>query len=207
GYRIPSSRLDVAAFRRDLNTQLLTKTGGAKTANYIRGVKWPIISVADDAFPGMKAEEAEKLVGEAALAVRPEFRGYYTKSQLKAGDVRKDDLERKYLNSYSPHGGSYVMILPAPFLIGTSDTKYRNDTDHSMPFSYDTHVPLLFYGFPFQAGIYRGKAEPVDLAVTLASLLGINQPSHAVGRVLTEALAPARPAASGDNERPRERTQ
>ncbi|HUQ50192.1 MAG TPA: alkaline phosphatase family protein, partial [Terriglobales bacterium] len=46
GYRIPSSRLDVAAFRRDLNTQLLTKTGGAKTANYIRGVKWPIISVA-----------------------------------------------------------------------------------------------------------------------------------------------------------------
>jgi hypothetical protein len=32
----------------------------------------------------------------------------------------------------------------------------------------------------------------VDLVVTLASLLGINQPSHAAGRVLTEALATVR---------------
>jgi hypothetical protein len=29
------------------------------------------------------------------------------------------------------------------------------------------------------------------LAVTLASLLGINAPTHATGRVLTEALAPS----------------
>jgi hypothetical protein len=28
------------------------------------------------------------------------------------------------------------------------------------------------------------------MAVTFASLLGINAPTHAVGRVLTEALAP-----------------
>jgi len=28
------------------------------------------------------------------------------------------------------------------------------------------------------------------MAATLASLLGINAPTHAVGRVLTEALAP-----------------
>jgi len=42
---------------------------------------------------------------------------------------------------------------------------------------------------PFHPGTYRTHAEPVDLAVTLASLLGINAPTHAVGRVLTEALA------------------
>jgi hypothetical protein len=32
---------------------------------------------------------------------------------------------------------------------------------------------------------------PVDLAATFASLAGVNQPSAAVGRVLTEALKPA----------------
>jgi len=42
---------------------------------------------------------------------------------------------------------------------------------------------------PFQLGTYRTHAEPVDLAVTFASLLGINAPTHAVGRVLTEAVA------------------
>jgi arylsulfatase A-like enzyme len=64
-------------------------------------------------------------------------------------------------------------------------------TDHTSPYSYDTHVPLAFYGLPFQAGTYRTSAEPVDLAATLASLLGINAPSHSVGRVLIEALAPS----------------
>ena len=63
-------------------------------------------------------------------------------------------------------------------------------TDHASPYTYDTHVPLAFYGLPFQPGTYRTSAEPADLAPTLASLLGINAPTHSVGRVLTEALAP-----------------
>jgi hypothetical protein len=63
-------------------------------------------------------------------------------------------------------------------------------TDHATPYTYDTHVPLAFYGLPFQPGAFRTHSEPVDLAVTLASLLGINAPTHAIGRVLTEALAP-----------------
>ena len=63
-------------------------------------------------------------------------------------------------------------------------------TDHATPFTYDTHVPLAFYGLAFQPGIYRTHAEPVDLTVTLASLLGINAPAEATGRVLVEAVAP-----------------
>jgi arylsulfatase A-like enzyme len=62
-------------------------------------------------------------------------------------------------------------------------------------------VPLAFYGLPFQPGTYRTPTEPVDLAATIASLLGINAPTHAVGRVLTEALAPSHSsAASGEGQ-------
>jgi hypothetical protein len=43
----------------------------------------------------------------------------------------------------------------------------------------------------------RTAPEPVDLAVTLASLLGINAPTHAIGRVLTEAIVARRNEASG----------
>ncbi|HEX4487816.1 MAG TPA: hypothetical protein VH088_16190, partial [Terriglobales bacterium] len=45
--------------------------------------------------------------------------------------------------------------------------------------------------------------EPVDMAATLASLLGINAPTHAIGRVLTEALVTRRGEA---RERPSQRT-
>jgi arylsulfatase A-like enzyme len=95
------------------------------------------------------------------------------------------------------------MGVPAPFVI-----PYAKDTDHYSPYNYDAHVPLIFYGLPFQPGTYRTHAEPVDLAATLASLLGINKPSHAVGRVLTEALAPVEaksatsPASTGAPEKP-----
>ena len=80
-----------------------------------------------------------------------------------------------------------MLGVPVPYTIGVI-----GGTDHASPYTYDTHVPLAFYGLPFQAGTYRTHAEPVDLAATLASLLGINAPSHAIGRVLTEALAPPR---------------
>src|SRR5207244_3633784 len=81
------------------------------------------------------------------------------------------------------------MGVPSSFTVGIPELTY-----HTSPYTYDTHVPLAFYGLPFQPGTYRTHSEPIDLAVTLASLLGINAPTHAVGRVLTEALASSRRA-------------
>jgi hypothetical protein len=85
------------------------------------------------------------------------------------------------------------MGIPQPYTVGGA-----TGTDHASPYTYDTHVPLAFYGLPFRAGTYRNHAEPVDLAVTLASLLGINAPTHAVGRVLTEALFQPHPENSAE---------
>jgi len=113
------------------------------------------------------------------------LRDYYTKSQLASGEVPDTALGRKYLNSYSPEGSWYVMGLPDIYTVGPG-----KGTDHTSPYTYDTHVPLAFYGLAFQPGTYRASVEPVDMAATLASLLGINAPTHSVGRVLTEALAP-----------------
>jgi arylsulfatase A-like enzyme len=103
---------------------------------------------------------------------------------LARGDVPPTRSGLQYLNSYSPYGGWYVLGVPPPFTIGST-----HGTDHGSPYSYDTHVPLAFFGVPFQPGIYHQHVEPVDLAPTLASLLGINAPSNAVGHVLTEAIA------------------
>jgi len=62
--------------------------------------------------------------------------------------------------------------------------------NHFTPWNYDRHVPLAFYGAPFKTGEYHELVEPVDIAVTFASLAGVNRPSAAVGRVLIEALKP-----------------
>ena len=53
------------------------------------------------------------------------------------------------------------MGVPGIYTVGSA-----RGTDHASPYTYDTHVPLDFYGLPFRPGTYRTHAEPVDLAVT-----------------------------------------
>ena len=78
------------------------------------------------------------------------LRDYYTKSQLAEGEVPANALGKKFLNSYSPEGGWYVLGIPEIYTVGSS-----KGTDHASPYTYDTHVPLAFYGLPFHPGTYR----------------------------------------------------
>lgn len=180
--RIPAAHLDTDALRNQVN-ELLSKKYSRK-GDYLLGLDYPLAFLNEEAFVGRSEAEAEADAGDAL--VQAGLAGYFTKAQLARG-APETELGRRYAHSYSPEAGWYVMGVPTPFSVGTS-----KGTDHATPFSYDTHVPLAFYGLAFQPGVYRTHAEPVDLAVTLASLLGINAPARASGRVLSEALAPAR---------------
>jgi len=199
--RIPAANLDAKKLEAQINAALTTKFSHA--ASYIK-LDYPDAWLDQDAFAAahIKERDAENAVGEAMKQAG--LRDYFTKSQLAEGEVPDTALGKKFLNSYSPEGGWYVMGVPEIYTVGSS-----KGTDHASPYTYDTHVPLAFYGLPFRPGTYRTHAEPVDLAATLASLLGINAPTHDVGRVLTEALAPAHRSenapgspAGSPNERP-----
>jgi hypothetical protein len=183
--RLPAANLDAKALREHINSLLSKKY--AKKADYLVDLDYPIAWLNEDAFAGTpagkKESDAEADAGEAMKQAG--LAGYFTKAQLARGETPATEVGRRYSHSYSPKGGWYVIGIPSPFQVGIT-----KGTDHETPFSYDTHVPLAFYGLAFQPGTYRTHAEPVDLAVTLASLLGINAPAEATGRVLTEGLQP-----------------
>jgi predicted AlkP superfamily pyrophosphatase or phosphodiesterase len=186
--RIPASNLDARKLEEQINGTLTAKFSAGHSsehpAPYIK-LDYPMAWLDPDAFASahIREREAESAVGEALKQAG--LRDFYTKSQLASSEVPNTAFGRKFLNSYSPEGSWYVMGIPDIYTVGPA-----KGTDHASPYTYDTHVPLAFYGLVFQAGTYRTSAEPVDMAVTLASLLGINAPTHAVGRVLTEALVP-----------------
>jgi len=184
--RIPADGFDPKKFRADLNRILSTKLG--KTAEYVRGYDHPNVYLDETAFAAVNMQEAAAEIAAGEALKQLGALGYVTKSQLAAGDVPNTVFREKYLNSYSPYGPWYVFSIPKPFLIG-----YTTGTDHSLPYTYDTHVPLAFFGVSFKPGQYREKVETVDLAATIASLLGINPPASAVGRPLHEAFVDARP--------------
>jgi len=195
--RLPAANLDSKALREQINSLLSKKY--AKKADYLLDLDYPLAWLSEDAFAGTpagkKESDAEADAGEAMKQAG--LAGYFTKSQLARGETPATEVGRRYAHSYSPEGGWYVIGIPSPFHVGSA-----KGTDHATPFSYDTHVPLAFYGLAFQPGTYRTHAEPVDLAVTLASLLGINAPAQATGRVLTEALQPPHHSAAPSATQP-----
>jgi hypothetical protein len=193
--KIPAANLDGSKLEAEINNAIAAEFPVAHAAKYVK-LDYPLAWLDPDAFTAVHLNErdAEKTVGEAMKQAG--LRDYYTKSQLAEGEAPATPIGRKFLNSYSPEGSWYVMGVPDIYTVGAP-----RGTDHGTPYSYDTHVPLAFYGLPFQPGTYRTSVEPVDLATTLASLLGINAPTHAVGRVLTEALALRHDAEKGDTRR------
>lgn len=179
--RLPAQGLDISQLDTQINKAITEKFFPGHAATYVK-LDYPLAWLDEESFAAahVREREAETAVGEAMRQAG--LREYFTKSQLALGDAPNTALGRKYLNSYSPKGSWYVMGVPDIYSVGAKGT------DHVSPYTYDTHVPLAFYGLPFQAGTYRTSVEPVDMVSTLASLLGINAPTHAVGRVLTEAL-------------------
>ena len=69
---------------------------------------------------------------------------------------------------------------------------------HGSPHDYDSNVPVLFHGAPFRPGRHDEYARVVDMAPTLAAVLGVRPTEPLDGRVLVRALrTPETAAAAG----------
>jgi arylsulfatase A-like enzyme len=54
-------------------------------------------------------------------------------------------------------------------------------TTHGSSYNYDTHSPLIFYGWHIPAQTINSPVYVIDIAVTIANLLRIQEPSAAIG--------------------------
>jgi arylsulfatase A-like enzyme len=113
----------------------------------------------------------------------------FTSKQMREGALPDTQYGRLIAHSYSPYVGWALHINFGPYQFPW----HGSGTTHFSANSYDRHVPLELFGSAFIPGTYHGVVAPVDIAATFASLLRINRPSAAVGRVLTEAIRPEGP--------------
>ena len=59
-------------------------------------------------------------------------------------------------------------------------------TTHGLWNPYDSHIPLLWYGWGINKGKTNRETYMTDIAPTIAALLHIQMPSGCVGKVITE---------------------
>jgi len=59
---------------------------------------------------------------------------------------------------------------------------------HGSPWRYDTHVPIIFMGLGMKPQTVDRRVHPVDVAPTIAALLGMTPPGSAQGSPLEEVF-------------------
>ena len=93
------------------------------------------------------------------------------------------EMENQIANSYLPARCGHIQILYRP---GYIEGYEKGGTTHGTAYTYDTHIPLIFYGGKITAGKSYNKAYITDIAPTVAALLGIQEPANCIGSVITE---------------------
>ncbi len=87
-------------------------------------------------------------------------------------------------NSYNPDRTGDIVLILQPGWIEEENT----DSDSRSPYSYDTHVPLAWYGWTVPKQTINRQVSILDIAPTLAHLLNITAPAGATGKILFDLV-------------------
>jgi arylsulfatase A-like enzyme len=98
-----------------------------------------------------------------------------------------DSMRVFFRNSYRPDRAlGPVAHLGVGFrtVEGAYSGRYPAGTGHGSPYHFDRHVPLIFVGPRVEAGVSEGPVSIVDLAPTLAAMIGLEVPGDLDGVVV-----------------------
>jgi len=87
-------------------------------------------------------------------------------------------------NGYNQKLSGDILFVPNPSTISYSKT----GTTHGSGYAYDTHVPLIFYGYNIRQGSSNKYYPIIDIAPTLSTFLNITEPNGSTGSVILEVL-------------------
>ena len=107
---------------------------------------------------------------------------------LARADTVHDAVARRWLHTLPPD-------LPVPLVATLTEGSVwsgRVAAEHGSPHDADAVVPLILWGAPFRAGREERAVRVVDLAPTLARVLGVRPSEPLDGRVLDGALVGGR---------------
>ncbi len=104
----------------------------------------------------------------AAITTRDEVENVTPKRETSNLAVNGFNLARS---------GDLVIALQSGYLMNTMS----KGTTHGTAYSYDTHVPILFYGWKVPKQTVNTPIYIVDIAATVADLIKITEPSGSMG--------------------------
>ena len=88
-------------------------------------------------------------------------------------------------NGYYPRRNGDIQVMLMPHYI---DAYSGTGTTHGLWNPYDSHIPLLWYGWGIKQGKTNRETSMTDIAPTLAAMLRIQMPSGCIGHVIEDVM-------------------
>ena len=109
----------------------------------------------------------------------------YTAGQLQKNKTREDSFIDRYRHSFYKGRSADIFLRIKPYYLISAGL----GTSHGSPYDYDSHVPLIFMGPGIQPGFHDQKVATVDLAPTLAEIVGIKPANEIDGESLVSIIS------------------
>ena len=175
-------RQSMAAVRAAIETTLQPLLGGE--GGVIAATNGGEIYLKPGVYDRLKANAEAMKALRSAVSALPGVMRLLTADEVSSAEARssKDRVIKAVALSFYAGRNGDLMVLPKENWLLTA-----TGTTHGTLQSYDQRVPVVLYGAGIQPGVRNEDATPADLAVTMASIVGVRLPSPD-GRVLTSAL-------------------
>ena len=108
----------------------------------------------------------------------------FTFDELAAAEIHGNDVVGRFRRSFHPDRSPDLALHYKENYLAFPQATF---TSHGSAHRYDTHVPIVFMGPGVRAGRHERRVRTVDIAPTLAMLLGISAPDDLDGEALAEA--------------------
>mgnify|MGYP005990053015 CR=1 FL=1 len=96
-----------------------------------------------------------------------------------------DGILQNLQQGYNQKFSGDILLIPYPATISSTS---RKGTTHGSGYSYDTHIPIIFYGNGIKQGNSKKAYTITDIAPTVANLLQIEFPNGTTGKIVDEVL-------------------
>jgi predicted AlkP superfamily pyrophosphatase or phosphodiesterase len=180
--KIPAGNVDVDSIYTKLNQILAEKF---KTQNLCIGVLNYQVYLDRDSI-ALKKLNGDSVASTviAYLLKQPGIQNAFIQKRIKELLLPGKTKQMIADGFYEPRSGDIQMIFEPQWIEGL----LRSGTTHGLSNPYDTHIPLIWYGWNIKPGKTYREVYITDIAPTLSSLLNIQMPNGNTGNAVTEII-------------------
>ena len=180
--KMPGGWLDAREYSRKIGSALAAKFGSGDWFLYdANGFLY--LNYETAARNNADLVQVRRVAAETARKL-PNVARVVTSDDLLHGATAPDPVGRALQLGFYGSRSADLILLSEPYYMFYQPP----GTTHVTPYSYDNHVPLIFYGPGIRAGAHYEPVTINDVAPTLAAILQVETPSGSAGRILAEIL-------------------